>query len=89
MATAISDDGLKHLKGLHSLETLILIDTPITDAELSELQGLPNIKLINLSETKVTKKGVERFKKILPNCVVMQNVRKIRSSKSRYTSGSG
>ena len=89
MATAISDAGLKHLKGSHSLETLILIDTPITDAGLSELQGLPNIKLINLSETKVTKKGVERFKKTLPNCVVMQNVRKIRSSKSQYTSGSG
>jgi len=89
MATAISDDGLKHLKGLHSLETLILIDTPITDAGLKELEGLSNLKLINLSETKVTKKGVERFKKTLPNCVVMQNVRKIRSSKSRYTSGSG
>ncbi len=89
MATAISDDGLKHLKGLHSLETLILIDTPITDTGLEKLHGLTDLKVINLSETKVTKEGVERFKKILPNCVVMQNVRKIRSSKSRYTSGSG
>lgn len=89
MATAISDDGLKHLKGLHSLETLILIDTPITDAGLEKLHGLTDLKVINLSETQVTKEGVERFKKILPNCVVMQNVRKIRSSKSRYTSGSG
>ena len=82
MATAISDDGLKHLKGLHSLETLILIDTPITDAGLKELQGLPNIKLINLSETKVTKEGIAQFKQALPHCEILLNVKKVRSGES-------
>lgn len=80
MATRISDYGLEDLLELKSLEVLILTDTRITDIGLKKLQGLESLRFIDLSETEATRKGIEEFQKVLPNCVVSQNVKRISSS---------
>ena len=40
----MTDDGLKHLKGLTNLSELNLESTQITDAGLVHLKGLPGLE---------------------------------------------
>ncbi|MEO2089674.1 MAG: leucine-rich repeat domain-containing protein, partial [Gemmataceae bacterium] len=51
------DAGLKHLKGLTSLESLNLVDTQITGAGLEHLKGLTSLESLNLFSTQVTDAG--------------------------------
>ena len=45
-STGVTDAGLEHLKGLTSLQTLILTDTKVTDDGFKELQqALPSCKI--------------------------------------------
>ena len=54
----ITDDGIAHLAGLHSLTFLWLVRTPITDAGLEHLKGLTSLDTLYLAGTKVTDKGL-------------------------------
>jgi len=55
----VTDETLKELAGLKSLQELILIKTEITDAGLKELAGLENLKTLNLYETKIMGSGLK------------------------------
>lgn len=60
---AISDDGLRHLAGLKSLEYLTLANChAITDAGLKHLAVLKNLKHLGLAGTSVTGPGLEHLK---------------------------
>lgn len=64
--TLITDDGMEYVKRLSELEQLNLYGTNISDEGLSKLVYLKKLSAIYLWKTKVTLKGIEGFKKLLP-----------------------
>ncbi|MGA4645287.1 c-type cytochrome domain-containing protein [Limisphaera sp. 4302-co] len=56
--TAVTDAGLRHLRGAPHLERLRLDRTRVTDAGLAELRGLTELTSLNLYGTAVTATGV-------------------------------
>jgi len=62
--TCISDEGMKYLSVLQSLQYLDLSRTAVTAAGLAQVTesgGLPNVEQLDLSYTKVTHEGVRRL----------------------------
>ena len=66
----VTDAGLVHLKGLTSLEGLVLNGTEITDAGLVHLKDLANLKGLNLQGTDVSDEAVEKLHEELPKCKI-------------------
>jgi hypothetical protein len=64
--TDITDDGIRHLRGLVNLERLGLQRTHITSKGLEHLKGLNNLKDIWLHGSRVTDTG--SLQDALPNC---------------------
>lgn len=60
--TAVNDGDLKHLKGLSSLQTLILDYTQVTSTGLEHLKGMTSLQMLWLSDTQVTDAGLEHLK---------------------------
>jgi hypothetical protein len=58
----VTDTGTVHLKGLTSLQELILGDTKVTDAGLVHFKGLTNLRNLYLSGTNVTDAGLVHLK---------------------------
>jgi len=54
----ISDGGLRHLKDLTKLQSVLLNDTRIGDAGLAHLSGLTELVVLHLSRTRVTDAGL-------------------------------
>ena len=50
----ITDEGLKHLRGLPNLKALYLTDVPINGSGLKYLSGLEHLELLNLAFTQIT-----------------------------------
>jgi hypothetical protein len=67
----VSDEGLKHLKGLTNLTRLVLAETQVTDAGLDNLKGLNKLQDLVVAKTKVTDAGVKDFEKALPKVRVI------------------
>jgi hypothetical protein len=60
--TKITDARLEHLKGLTSLNQLVLNGTQITNAGLEHLKGLTSLTNLGLEDTQVTDAGLEHLK---------------------------
>ena len=60
--TALTDDGLAHVKALPKVVELNLKDTQITDAGLAHLAGLGTLNRLHLEKTKVTDAGLAQLK---------------------------
>ncbi|MDA1014941.1 MAG: protein translocase subunit SecD [Planctomycetota bacterium] len=60
--TKITDEGLKYLSGLKSLQILNLSRTDITDAGLKQLTDLPRLRSLSIGDTKVTDASVGALK---------------------------
>ena len=56
--TSITDEGLKHLGGLSTLEVLKLSGCPITDDGLGHLAGLGELWMLHLDHTAITDEGL-------------------------------
>ncbi len=65
-APAVSDEGVRPLKSLTSLESVSLYATNVGDDSVRILAGLPKLNTIQLNETKVTDAGVAQLSQ-LPN----------------------
>lgn len=63
----ITDRGLEQLKGLTQLQELYLVNCVITDHGLEPLAGLTKLRLLKLEGNHVTKVGVAKLQKALPN----------------------
>jgi hypothetical protein len=63
--TPITDTGLKHLRGLHTLTVLGLTEIGITDAGLKELEGLENLFVLDLRANPVTDAGLAHLDKLI------------------------
>lgn len=60
----ITDEGMKHVKGLHNLESVGLLSTEITDAGILHLSSLPKIKTLDLAGSPITDRGLEHLAKL-------------------------
>lgn len=60
----ITDGGLLHLKGMTSLQVLVILSAKnnVTDAGIEHLQGLTSLEELYLGGTKVTDSGVAHLK---------------------------
>ena len=59
--TKVTDAGLEHLKGLTTLQGLILAGTKVGDAGMEHLKGLTNLRWLVLSGTKVSDAGMKHL----------------------------
>lgn len=67
----LTDAGLVHLEKLSNLRELSLRGCrQISDAGLIHLVHLSNLRTLDLQQTRVTKAGVERLQKDLPQCAI-------------------
>src|SRR5262245_65626816 len=55
--TAVTDEGLKQLKELKSLQTLVLRHTKVTDAGLKELKERKSLQVSQLGRTQANEEG--------------------------------
>jgi Zn-dependent protease len=59
--TRVTNEGLRHLHGLHGLTMLELEHTRVSDAGLAHLRPLTQLKVLSLSATRVTDAGLEHL----------------------------
>lgn len=71
-ASVRSDDALVTIRALPQLRRLHLFSAGITDAGLAYLEHLPQLEAVRIEETKVTEQGIDRLRKALPRCQVVQ-----------------
>jgi internalin A len=70
--TKVTDAGLKEVAGLEALQILYLGRCPgVTDASVDSLARMKGLKRLYLKGTDVTKEGVARIKKALPDCDIV------------------
>jgi hypothetical protein len=60
----LTDAGLKHLRGMHSLRRVAMGGTKITDAGLEHLEGLTELEYVGLRADNVTDAGLARLQKL-------------------------
>jgi internalin A len=60
-ATKMTDEGLKELAGLKSLQAIYLAGTQVTDAGLKELAGWKSLRTLDVRWTKVTVAGLKEL----------------------------
>ncbi len=70
-STRVTDAGLASLSGIPTLRTLVLFDTAVSDAAHAELLKMHALRELYIGTTKMTAPGVERLRKALPNCNVI------------------
>jgi hypothetical protein len=68
--TRITDDGFARISQLRNLELLSFRKMRISDAELKQIESLKRLKTLSLAETDVTNAGVERLRKVIPDCSI-------------------
>jgi hypothetical protein len=69
----VTDNGLAHLQGLKSLETLNLYGTSVTDAGLRSLEPLAGLKQIHLFMTNTTEAGANALREKIPGLETVLN----------------
>ncbi len=62
--TDVTDNDLKHLKGLLNVTGVSISNTRLTDAGLVHLVGLKKLRTLSLDDTAITDAGLEHLKKI-------------------------
>jgi hypothetical protein len=62
--------GLKHLKGLTKLQSLIPANSQVTNAGLEHLKGLIHLQSLDLADTKISNEGVRKLQEALPRCEI-------------------
>lgn len=77
-ANFITDDGLRHIAQLKSLEELTLARTHITDSGLQELKGLRSLRKLGVSGPHITQDGIRALQQALPHLEV--GVREVRAA---------
>ena len=70
--TRISSDGLRHLKRLKNLKGLrIFGNKGVGDSGVAHLMGMKTLTVLQINNTAITKAGVQKLKRALPNCRII------------------
>jgi hypothetical protein len=59
---SITDEGLRHIRGLSRLKELVIREAPIGDRGLKYLSGLTNLEQLYLDETSISDAGLRSLK---------------------------
>lgn len=65
-----TDQDMKHVADMSSLETAYISSDSITDRGVLELAKITGLKKVTFTSKRVTRAGRERLNDSLPNCVV-------------------
>ncbi len=68
--TNISDDGVRHLTGMESLQYLFLWHTPITNSAVSLIKNLSQLRMLSVANTSISELGIEELNASLENCLL-------------------
>ncbi len=68
----ITDDGVRHLKGLPRLKTLVLDGSKVTDGCLDHLLKMPDLEMVSLRRTRVTQREVNDLSRALPRLKIVR-----------------
>jgi internalin A len=68
--TKITDEGLRHLAQINTLEMLGLYHTDVSDAGLRSLHDLPKLRVLVVGSTRVTTKGKQSIQRAMPKLKV-------------------
>jgi hypothetical protein len=68
--TGFSDIGVSHLPNLPSLSVLKINGAPISDECIDDLAKIQTLKTLELVDTSISKNGLAKLRKLLPNCRV-------------------
>jgi len=77
--SSVTDGGMPWLCGMKSLAYLALDRTAVSDQGLMALVG-SQLRCVAVHDSKVTLKGIERYKKAMPNCFVGPSWEWVRSA---------
>ncbi|MDC0934641.1 hypothetical protein OAS39_00030 [Pirellulales bacterium] len=67
----ITDEGIKHLVSLPSLVYLTILDCEgISDSSIEYFAEMQSLKNLELYGTKLTRDGIDRLRKAVPNCQI-------------------
>jgi hypothetical protein len=66
-STRVTDEGLKHLSRLPTLQEIDVSETDVTDAGLVHLHGLGALRTVRAEGTRATREGLAPVGKALPN----------------------
>ena len=69
--SGITNAGLRHLRHLPKLVTLLLQGTQVNDEATEELSKLKQLRAINLLQTQFSRKGIEELKQRLPKTQIL------------------
>jgi hypothetical protein len=71
---SLTDTGLDKVRGKSDAAKLVVsfFRTPVSDAGLRQLASFPNITRVQASGSKITDRGVQEFKKKLPQAEVVK-----------------
>ncbi|HUY87561.1 MAG TPA: hypothetical protein VMV10_02385 [Pirellulales bacterium] len=64
VGTTITDEGLKYMKDMKSLEHLEMGNTRVTDDGIPNIASLPNLLVVTVGGTKVSENGLRRLKEM-------------------------
>jgi hypothetical protein len=65
-ASAVDDEGLKHLAGATRLESLTLERLPVGDKSIETIKSLTGLKHLNIRRTGFTADGLKRLREAMP-----------------------
>ena len=68
--TEVTTGGIKHLRGLPRLTSLILADTRIDDNVIPVLAAMESLEAVDLRNTRVTGRGKVRLERMRPDMMV-------------------
>ncbi len=70
IGTKITDEGLRHIGQIDTLEMLSLYRTEVGDAGLRHLHGLPRLRILAVGNTAVTPQGRKAIQRAIPGLKV-------------------
>jgi hypothetical protein len=66
-APRVTDEGLRHMSRIKSLQMLTIEDAGISDAGLRQLQSLSGLRFLRLTNTAVSEAALAELRRSLPN----------------------
>jgi hypothetical protein len=67
-STAVTDDGLHHLRRSESLRRVWLDKTKVTDKGIGQLRQCTHLTVLGIEKTGISRDGANTLRRALPHC---------------------
>jgi hypothetical protein len=68
--TCISDQGIRYLSQMQSLQYLFLWHTQISDAAIDWIVRIPQLRMLSVCNTSISKTGVDKLQSSVKDCLL-------------------